>query len=470
MLEKVWSDVNSYRYWEKNERILLAVSGGVDSMALLDVVRRIPEESRPTIEVVHVHHHLREDSDADLLLVKEYCERYNFLFHEKHWDPHFHPKSDLEAAAREFRYDFFSEKMKERNAAILLTAHHADDQMETILMKLTRGSALSGYSGILRERKFSIGKLIRPLLETEKEELYRYCLENNVPYREDSTNQELNFTRNRYRNQILPLIKKENEQAARHFQAFSQDFLDMTNIVEPVLKEKIATYFEKNHASWQFSIRLLENEPIALQRLLLTYFLEKIWSNEGVIAKKIHVALILELMYNKNPQSELSLSGGLIKKRYDTVIFEKTSGLEEDLKKFPTIYKELKLNQWLQLPINGKIGLFSFSKKSVAVGNEKIKVFQLSNKKIQYPLVVRNWQPGDRIQLNPREPFTKKLNRIFIDKKISKEDRDKILVISDANGIILWIIDYAASIWLTPIENDLTNNEDSEHRFVVFEK
>lgn len=439
------------RFWQSSDTVLLAVSGGVDSMALLDAFHRLPEEEKPSLQVLHVHHHLREEAEQDCETVRDYCFLHRIPFQVRHWEPHLHPESNLEAAARAFRYHFFEKQMEEQKAAVLVTAHHADDQMETILMRLTRGSTLSGYAGIRKERPFGPGKLVRPFLRVEKPELYDYCQKYQVPYCEDRTNQTLAYTRNRYRHQVIPMLKKENEQAAAHFSDFSDDLQSLLDIALPVVEESFSVCFKKVATGWQLTIPNFTKMSTKMQQVLIGFFLQEFWSKEGVSFQRSHVQAILSLIAATQPQAELTLSGGKVRKRYERLYFDsRTNSQEEktDLSAKTTYLAEMDLNEWLELPFNGKIGLFSYKEARTFCQLPTDTEWVYLEEGIKYPLYVRFWQSGDRIRLNKKAPFTKKISRIFIDKKIPREERTKAVIVADAEGTILWVPGHACSIWV----------------------
>lgn len=424
------------QYWTANDHVLVAISGGVDSMALLHAMQQLPVEERPHLTVLHVHHHLREAAEADYLLVRDYCREHELQLEVKHWENP--PDSNVEAAARQFRYNFFKDQMAEMGSSMVLTAHHADDQMETILMRLTRGSTLKGYAGIQPTRTFGTGKLIRPLLTVEKDALYAYCSAHAVPFREDETNQMLGYTRNRYRQQVIPLIKNENEQAARHFADFSNDLTDLVTLATPLIVEACHTLFVKKETEWTLDRGAFLEHSDVMKRLVMSHFLMEIWD---VPVQRQHVQQIIALATSEKPQSEITLSGGQVQRRYGVIRFLSSNPVK--LKKLQ-FKEELSLNKWLLLPFNGKIGLFL----SCTQERENEQKVHVRKEEVSLPLVVRNWQPGDTIQLNKNNPFTKKVARIFIDKKIPVEERERAWVVADQEGKILFVPGYASSIWI----------------------
>ena len=436
LVETIQMQNQRYKYWKPTDLLAIAVSGGADSMALLHALTQLPDEERPHLLALHVHHHLRESATKDWQLVEKYCQLQAIPLVVSHWQNH--PESNIEAAARQFRYEFFAREMKNHEAKILLTGHHGDDQVETILMRLTRGSTLEGFAGMKRQRSFANGLLVRLLLDFEKEQLYDYCINNGVPYREDETNQTTEYARNRYRHQILPLLKQENRKATAHFNQFSEELLDLLTIAEPMIENCFNQVFEKKSKQWVLSIPLFLKQKEAMQRLILTYFLTQVWV---LPTQRQHVEKILHLLKGDKPQASLSFSGGVAKRRYDLILFEPQKKEKAMVKPFQA---EIHLNEWLDLPFNGRIGLF-LSKKQLVTEES---VFYMKPTEVVLPLIIRYWQPGDVIQLNKKRPFTKKISRILIDGKVPIEKRERVWVITDYTGKVLWVPDYATSMWL----------------------
>ena len=195
----------------KQESFLLAVSGGVDSMVLLESFFKLQKKIKTlNFSVVHIHHHLRKESDEEEEMVRNFCGERSISLEVYHWEKGIRQKAGVEEKARKFRYQKLKDSMKKNNACYVVVAHHADDQAETVLMKLTRGSTIEGIAGMKPIRPFSEGYLIRPFLTVDKEDLYDYASIHQIPFKEDVTNQSLEYTRNRFRQEIIPLLKQEN--------------------------------------------------------------------------------------------------------------------------------------------------------------------------------------------------------------------------------------------------------------------
>ncbi|MDN6162385.1 MAG: tRNA lysidine(34) synthetase TilS, partial [Atopostipes sp.] len=203
MLEDIQGELKECTFLDSKNKVLLAVSGGVDSVVLLDLMNKIPSSKKPQIAIAHVNHHLRNESNSEEKFVKELAQKYSFPFYSHQWLKKDHPNSGIEKAARNERYNFFKTIMDEYKISYLMTGHHLDDQIETILMRLIRGASLEQLLGIKFKQSFSIkekeGYLIRPLLNYSKKEIYEYAKSHQLNYIEDQSNKNKEYTRNRFR-------------------------------------------------------------------------------------------------------------------------------------------------------------------------------------------------------------------------------------------------------------------------------
>ena len=210
MIEEVLKTIEQYNLIEDGDKIVLAVSGGPDSIAMLDILRQLRDEIKFEIYVVHINHNIRgKDADEDEEYVKKYCENYNIKCFSKKIDvPTIaqNEKIGTEEAGRKVRYEYFDEILQKTNSNKIGIAHNKNDKVETIIMHLLRGSGVSGLRGIepIRENKF-----IKPLIECDRQEIEKYCKENNLQPRIDKTNFENEYTRNKIRNIVIPYIKEQ---------------------------------------------------------------------------------------------------------------------------------------------------------------------------------------------------------------------------------------------------------------------
>ena len=204
---KVTKTIKKYNLIKNGDKIVIGVSGGPDSICLLDILKKI---KNPTFDIIvaHINHMIREEADEDENFVKEYCSKNNIQFYSKSIDVQKianNNKISTEEAGRNARYEFFDEILKKTSGNKIAIAHNKNDKIETIIMNELRGCGLSGLKGIEPIR----GKYIRPLIECERQDIERYCNDNELNPRIDKTNFENIYTRNKIRNIVIPYIKKE---------------------------------------------------------------------------------------------------------------------------------------------------------------------------------------------------------------------------------------------------------------------
>lgn len=226
-----------------NETIVVAVSAGPDSMALLSLLLELKkdQEEQQSLKIIaaHVDHCLRDDSQQESELLQSFAKSNDFELVETKWLPELHPKTGVEAAAREFRYDFFARVAQENNANYLLTAHHGDDLLENILIKLVRSGNVAEMNSLKPIRLWHDKLLLRPLLGFQKAELESYCLGNNIPFIIDATNQEDFTIRNRMRNHVVPLLKQENAQITKNADKFSQQLNEQDQVLNELSQASV---------------------------------------------------------------------------------------------------------------------------------------------------------------------------------------------------------------------------------------
>jgi tRNA(Ile)-lysidine synthase len=228
MLEaKVAALLDRLSFQIENKKMVVGVSGGPDSLALLHFLWMQREEKNLSIVAAHVDHMFRgQESFEDALFVKAYCEQKEIPFEMARINvPEIiqRTKKNSQVASRQARYEFFEGIMEKYKYDFLALGHHGDDQVETILMRLTRGSSGAARAGIPFTRPFGNGFIIRPFLSLTKEELSEYCQKQHLVPRIDPSNKKSIYSRNRFRNEVLPFLKAENQNVHEHFQRFSED-------------------------------------------------------------------------------------------------------------------------------------------------------------------------------------------------------------------------------------------------------
>lgn len=296
--EKVRKTIREYNLIEKNDSIVVGVSGGPDSMTLLSILLKLKEEFNLKIYVAHVNHMLRENAIKDEEYVKEFCEKNNIeIFIKKANISEIAQKEKigLEEAGRNVRYNFFEEVLKKTESNKIAIAHNLNDKVETIIMNTLRGSGVSGLKGIEAKRK----KYIRPLIEIERYEIEKYCIENKINPRHDESNDENTYTRNKIRNIVIPYIKNEfNPNIIKTLNRLSEIIKEEDEYVqsetEKIFKEILLTD-EKNKI--EFDPREFNEQEKVIQKNLILLAIKKVkGSTQGI--EKVNIDDIIKLCNN----------------------------------------------------------------------------------------------------------------------------------------------------------------------------
>ena len=233
----IWNRINSFikehKLITKRDRVLLAVSGGPDSMAMLHYFDKTKQYD---FVVFHLNHSIRKDSDVDENIVKKYCENNSIKFISKKIDvPSIAKKlnDSLEHVARKKRYEYFIRYAKKYKCLLVATAHNLDDHIETVILNLLRGTSLKGLAGIPVKRKLTDSIfVIRPIMCLKKEEILRYLKENKIKYTIDKTNFDTNYTRNWIRYKLIPMIEKRQPSFGLHLIKISNEIRKVLNIIK----------------------------------------------------------------------------------------------------------------------------------------------------------------------------------------------------------------------------------------------
>lgn len=415
------------RFFAKDDLVVVAVSTGVDSMVLLDLLQRLPNDLRPRLLVAHVNHELREQSTVEEAYLTAYCKQAGLALQVAHWPKATHPEHGVEEAARQFRYAFFKHLLTEYHATTVVTAHHANDLAETMLMKLTRGGQLDQLVGIRDQRLLGTGKLVRPLLLFTKADLYRYARARDLRWFEDATNQELTVARNRYRHQIIPALERENPQLISHLLDYRNQLAELLAWRNQELAQLLANVQVDHH----LQLSALQQLPRFQQTELLRYWLEQ----AGVTDLKAElIAQLCQALNNtQKPQERFDLPGELILvKDYENCWLENINKLPSQQQKAPTYM--VKLGQ--QYPIDKQQEmLVTTTREDFATDDQVMEMWLAPD---QLPLMLRPWQPGDHLRL--RGGGHQLVHRVLIDQKVAAAKRRTQLVLVDAQGMVVWLL------------------------------
>ncbi len=418
-MEEVYNFINKQLNLNEIDSIVIGVSGGPDSMALLYIMNQFKEKIGFKIICAHVNHNKRKESDDEQKKLEKYCNDNNIIFESikiENWgDDNFHNE------ARTVRYNFFEEIVTMYSARYLMTAHQGDDLIETILMRIVRGSTLKGYSGFSRIVNKGNYILVRPLITVTKAELEDFDNRNNIWYAIDSSNNEDHYTRNRYRHNILPFLKKEDPNVHKKFLKYSTILLENSEYIE----NEANKYFNKVFNNGNLNIDKFTQLEKVLQNKIIYSILEKIYGDDLFVICDAHVELIFNLINSNRSNSIVHLPNNLIViKSYNELVFTYDDEQTDEY--------EIEISNIVSLP-NGKI-IEKVSDSSDTSNN----TIRLYSGDISFPLYVRNKRNGDKIEVKGMNG-TKKISDIFTDEKIKTSDRNSWPVVLDSENNIIWL-------------------------------
>lgn len=398
-----------------DEYIIVGVSAGPDSMALLHLLQN---NCKKQLVCAHINHNVRKNSQIEEEYLKDYCKNNNLLFESMKISNY--NKTNFENEARQKRYAFYEEILKKYHSHTLLLAHHGDDLIETVLMKIIRGSNLEGYAGIKTYSHQLDYTIIRPLLNLTKADILKYNKENNIKYFIDDTNEDTTYTRNRLRKHLLPLLKKEDKDIHLKFLKYSNTLQAYYNYIEDITKDKINNIYRDN----VINIDEFNKEHPFIKRNIVFYILSNIYNDEANIIKDKHIDDIIKIANSNKPNISINLPNNYqAKKVYNNIYIKKISITKTDYK--------------IPITDTNKIGTFIIKKvnKCDTDGNN---VCRLNSKEIKLPLYLRNKKNGDYISLLGTNGH-KKVKDVFIENKIPLSLRDGYPLLVDKDDNILWI-------------------------------
>ena len=412
MLEKLQLHLNTNFPFLKGKRLFLAVSGGMDSMVLLQLFHQLNYE----IAVLHCNFSLRNlESDGDEEFVKYYCESKKIpLFVQKFDTKQFaeDAKLSIQVAARKLRYDWFYEQLADENFDYILTAHHLDDSLETFLINLTRGTGLEGLTGIPAQND----KIIRPFLPFSRVEIEKYIQENNLQWREDSSNASDKYFRNKVRHAIVPVLKELNPNLLSSFQNTIENLQQAQSLVEDASKLVFQIVVQEEANQLKFNLIELLKLPNYAAYLYqwLKDFGFTAWED------------IYDLVTAQSGKQVFSESHILLKDRDFLILYAKE--IHSDKEEY-FIPKEL---QEVKVPL--KISFCNIND----ISNTNSNCIFVDEDFLQFPLTIRKWEEGDYFY--PLGMLgKKKLSKYFKDEKMSLIDKSNQWLLCSDNQIV-WVI------------------------------
>lgn len=303
MKEKVLKTIIKNNLIEDGDKLILGVSGGPDSICMLNILNDIRNDKnlhmKFDIIVAHVNHLIREEAKDDEKFVEEFCKKINVPFYSKSIDVQKianNNKMGTEEAGRSVRYEFFDEVLKKTTANKIAIAHNKNDKVETIIMNILRGSGIAGLKGI---EPIKNNKYIRPLIECERAEIERYCLDNKIEARIDRTNFENIYTRNKIRNVVIPYIKEEfNPNIVQTIDRLSDLVKEEYEYLENVVKTKYGEMVvEENKNEIIIDLKMFNRQEKVIKSRVLLYTISRLFGSANGI-EKIHIKDVIKLCEN----------------------------------------------------------------------------------------------------------------------------------------------------------------------------
>lgn len=417
MLEKTSDFITRHKLVADNDNLLLAVSGGIDSMVMLNIFKQL----NYSISVAHCNFSLRgEESDGDHKFVLEYCSEERIPFFTKTFNTlKFAEENGLsvQMAARELRYRWFEEVRSENNFDLILLGHNWDDVIETFFINLARGTGIKGLTGI----KPSNGRLARPLLYASREEIEKYASDNKIDYREDSTNIETKYKRNKIRHKIIPLFNELNPSFLSSMELTIKHLDEAQEVINNNIKIVKDRVFVSRNADISVKINdLLGLEPIDL-------YIYELFNDFGIGQNGIDE---LKKLISASPGKQITTRTHTILKDRDELLISKSRENNQNLSETLTVDKVQDIKGY-QIKVVPAADIIISKDSNTAY---------LDYDKIKFPLTIRKWEEGDWFYPLGMKG-KKKLSDFFVDLKIPLNRKDNInIFLSD--GSILWVAGY----------------------------
>lgn len=400
-----------------SDSVIVACSGGPDSMALLSLAVKLKKEIGIKVIVAHINHNVRLESESEKDFVYDYCVRNDLIFEYMKIDNY--DGYNFENEARDKRYSFFDELVNKYDCKYVLTAHHGDDLMETILMRIVRGSSLSGYSGFSRISPRDGYNIIRPLIHMTKDQILEYDKKNGISYVVDKTNFLDIHTRNRYRKYILPDLKKEDINVHDKFYKFSSMLSEYNSFIDKYV-DGIFDVLVDGVLNISNALKL---DRIIIYRIINRMF-EYYYGDKLYCINDKHVDLVYSLINSSKPNSLVYLPLGIKAVRsYNELRFVKS----QDVHSYNLLF-----DKFINLPNGKNIELV----KNTSLNDNN--VIRLNSADVLLPLHVRTRLDGDRMVIKNMSG-SRKIKDILIDCKVPMHDRDSWPIVLDSASNIVWL-------------------------------
>lgn len=414
ILERVKQYIEDKQLLSGGERVIVGLSGGADSVALLDMLICLGYKC----VAAHCNFHLRgAESDRDASFVEKLCEEQGVDLYKVEFDTSEYAKNNaisIEMAARELRYKWFEELCTSLDISHIAVAHHRDDSIETVLLNLTRGTGIRGLTGIPPKN----GRIVRPMLSISRYDILDYLNNRNLKFVEDSTNSEDIYTRNKIRLNVIPFLESINPSVREAINRTSEHLSQVANIYNAYIEHAKMQIMDGNRIKIEELLKLIEPEAILFEILSDYGF------NSAVI-KQVFESV------DGIPGKKFYADEYMLVKDRESFIIDKISENNED-----EVFYINENNRSLTNPVKFKIELLANNPEFII--EKKNNILYLDKGKLKYPLILRRWQQGDWFI-----PFgmtgRKKLSDYFSDNKFSLLDKENVWVLC-SGGDIVWLV------------------------------
>ncbi len=417
MIDQFQAYINRCNLIAEGDKLILALSGGIDSMVLADLLLKTKVE----FVAAHCNFHLRsEESDGDEQFVYKFAERHGIQCFVKHFDTEQYAAEQgisIEMAARDLRYAWFEQLRQQLGYDKIAVAHHADDQSETFFINLLRGAGLRGLKGMLPQN----GAVIRPMLWASREQIRQYALDNQITWREDHTNAESVYLRNKIRNQLLPVFDELQPEARQGLYKSLEHLASENELYRELLKEKLEQIvLDKD------GCQIIDKQYFVNSFQLLFEWLRQF----GFNTEQCH--FIYEAMKSGIGNHYDSTTHRLVIGRDDLQLFEIKENTNEE------IQIEIGEEEVLS-PVH--LQFSKLEKTNDFVLDKSPEIALLDFDKLRFPLTLRHWQHGDRFHPLGMKG-SKLLSDFFVDQKFTEWQKQNVWLLVSAEGDILWVVGY----------------------------
>ena len=416
MLQKFKEHIHIHFPFLKDQKLLIAVSGGLDSVVLTHLF----SELNIPISLAHCNFQLRKkESDLDEEFVKSISQKTSNQIFIKSFDTETYSKENrlsTQIAARELRYTWFQELVEKHNFDYILTAHHADDNLETFLINLTRGTGLEGFTGIPKIN----GNVARPLLPFSREDILKYAKENKIEWREDASNASTKYIRNKIRHQVIPVLKEINPSLLSSFEKTLENLQESQQILEDRIDEVSLEIIDTKEAITKINIdkiQQLSNPKAYLYQLLKNHSFTE-WND------------VYDLLSAQSGKQVFSKTHRLLKDR-DFLLLTRKEISTKHQENIEIAENETKIKVPFKMIFEVVLQKSTENKQSIYVDKDLLK----------YPLIIRKWQNGEYLYPTKMQG-KKKLSKFFKDDKFSLLEKENTWLLCNANNEIIWVINH----------------------------